>query len=153
MTNKQKNILISVLFLIFGAFLIYQSSGIKQRMPNDMGSGFFPMVVGVSIIAMSIIRFITAIKEADGAAKKGRGDVVGGIATIVLIGLYVAAFNDIGFIITTFLFLLAEMLVLTPKEKRSMPVILAISVIAPIAIYALFVYAINSPLPKGIFGF
>ena len=50
-------------------------------------------------------------------------------------------------------YLFLQILVLVPKEKRSWPLTVIISVVSPIAIYALFTYAISSPLPKGIWGF
>lgn len=153
MTSKQKNVLIAVLFLVFGVALYWQSTGIRQRMKNDMGSGFFPKVVAVCIVTMAGVRLATALKEPSKAAEKSDSDPVGGILTIVFTCLYAAAFNDVGFIISTGVFLLLEMLVLTPKEKRNIPLIVGLSVITPLFVYALFVYAINSPLPKGLYGF
>ena len=63
------------------------------------------------------------------------------------------AFQPVGFIISTMVYLFLQILVLVPKEKRSWPLTVIISVVSPIAIYALFTYAISSPLPKGIWGF
>lgn len=153
MTDKKRNIVTSLLFLAFGVFLFVQSMGIKHMMKNDVGSGFFPKVVGVAMIAVSIVRLIMALREPEGEAKKSNNDMVGGWATIVLIAVYVLAFNTVGFLISTAVFLFLEMLVLTPAEKRKIPLLLVISIVAPIAIYALFTYAISSPLPKGILYF
>ena len=153
MTNKKRNLIVSVLFLAFGIFLFVQAMGIKQMMKNDVGSGFFPKVIGVAIIVVAIIRLIMTLREPEKEAKKSSSDMKGGWLTIVLIAAYVVAFNTLGFLIATALFLFLEMLVLTPAEKRNLPLLLVISIVAPIAIYALFTYAINSPLPKGILYF
>ena len=153
MTNKKRNIITAVLFLLFGTFVFWQSMGIPHVMDNDMGSAFFPQVVSGAMMVVAVIRLVMAFREKETEAKPSDSDMKGGWETILLSCAYVLAFRPVGFIISTIVFLFCEMLVLTPKEKRSWPVLGAISIIAPFAIYALFVYAINTPLPKGIFGF
>ena len=65
----------------------------------------------------------------------------------------VLAFQPVGFIISTIVYLFLQILVLVPKEKRSWPLTIIISVVAPLAIYGLFTYLISSPLPKGLWGY
>lgn len=153
MTNKKRNLAVSVLFLAFGVFLFVQSMGVKHMMKNDVGSGFFPKVIAVAMIAVSLIRLVMTLKEEEKEAKKSNSDPKGGWMTIVLVSLYVLAFNEVGFLIATVIYLFLQMLVLTPAEKRNIPLLAVISVAAPVFIYTLFVYVINTPLPKGIFGF
>ena len=153
MSEKTKGIITSILFLAFSIVMIVFARQYKPMMKNDLGSGFFPMVVGIAMAALSVLRLILAIREKKGEVKKSGDDLMGGLATIILIGGYCIAFNPIGFIISTMVYLFLQILVLTPKEKRSWPITIAISVIAPIAFYVLFVYAINTPLPKGLLSF
>ena len=153
LSNKKKSILTSVLFLIFGVFLFVQATGVKHMMKNDVGSGFFPKVIAIAIIAAAAIRLVMALREKESESKASGSDMAGGWITIALIGIYVLAFNPVGFIISTIVYLFAQILVLTPKEKRNWITISAISIIAPFALYALFTHVISSPLPKGIFGF
>ncbi len=154
MSNKKKNFIVSGLFLAFGVFMYIQSLGIKHMMKNDVGSAFFPKVVAIAIIGMALIRFVMTLREKEsGETKKGTGDLPGGWLTIALIGAYVVAFQPVGFLISTAVYLFLQILVLMPKEKRNLPVTLAISVIAPLFIWVLFNYVISSPLPKGLFYF
>lgn len=153
MSEKTKGIITSILFLAFSIVMIVFARQYKPMMQNDLGSGFFPMVVGIAMAALSVLRLILALREKKGEVKKSGDDLMGGLATIILIGGYCIAFNPIGFIISTMVYLFLQILVLTPKEKRSWPITIAISVIAPIAFYVLFVYAINTPLPKGLLSF
>lgn len=154
MSSKKKNLIISALFLAFGAFLFVQSLGIKHMMKNDVGSAFFPKVIAFAIMGMAALRLVMALREkGNGATKKSTSDMQGGWLTILLIGAYVIAFQPVGFLISTAVYLFLQIMVLTPKEKRRLPVILAISVIASVFIWVLFNYAISSPLPKGIFYF
>lgn len=154
MSDKKKNILTSVVFLVFGAFVYVQSLGIKHMMANDVGSAFFPKVISVAMIAVAIIRLVMALREPEAEKKNNQGnDAKGGLITILLILAYVMAFNSVGFLISTAIYLFLQMLVLTPAEKRKLPILAIISIVAPLFIYTLFVYVINTPLPKGIFGF
>lgn len=153
MTDKKKNILTSVLFLAFGAFVFFESLGIKHVMKNDVGSAFFPKVISVAMMAVALIRLVMALREKEGEAKASDSDMKGGWETILLMCAYVLAFQAVGFIIATIVFLFLEMLVLTPKEKRSIPLLAGLSLVVPFGIYTLFVYVINTPLPKGLFGF
>lgn len=153
MTDKKRNLIVSFLFMAFGIFLFIESMGIKHMMKNDVGSGFFPKIIAVVIIVVSVIRLVMTLLEVEGEKKKSDSDMVGGWSSIVLIGAYVIAFRPVGFIIDTVIYLFIQMLILTPKEKRNIPMIGIIAVVAPICIYVLFTYVINTPLPKGIFGF
>ena len=153
MTNKKRNLVVSVLFLAFGVFLFVQAQGIKHMMKNDVGSGFFPKVIAVAIIAVALIRLVLTLKEPEGEAKQANSDMLGGWLTIALVGIYVVAFNEVGFLISTAVYLFLQMLVLTPAEKRKLPLLGIIAIAAPVFIYTLFVYIIHTPLPKGIFGF
>lgn len=153
MTNKKKAIITSLLFLAFSILMIVFAKDIKPMMKNDLGSGFFPMVVGIAMCGLSVLRLILAIREKEEAAKKSGDDLMGGLGTLILIGGYCITFSPVGFIISTIVYLFLQILLLTPKEKRNWLVISLISLIAPFAFYALFVYLINTPLPKGLFGF
>ena len=153
LTDKLKGIITSILFLAFSVVMIVFAMQYKPMMKNDLGSGFFPMVVGIAMAALSLLRLILALREKKKEAKKSGDDVLGGLATIILIGGYCIAFSPVGFIISSIIYLFLQILVLTPKEKRNWIVIPIISVVAPIAFYALFVYAINTPLPKGLLSF
>lgn len=153
MTDKKKGIITSVLFLAFSIVMIIFAKDIKPMMENDLGSGFFPMVVGIAMCALSVLRLILALREKETENKKSGDDLMGGLGTLILIGAYCLTFNSVGFIITTMVYLFLQILLLTPKAKRNWLVISIISVVTPFAFYALFVYLINTPLPRGLFGF
>ena len=61
MTGKKKNILVSIGFILFGIVLLTQSASIKPMMKNDLGSGFFPTIIGAAIIVVAFILLGLAI--------------------------------------------------------------------------------------------
>ena len=155
MTQNKKDILVAVLFIALGAFIYIQSMGIEPLMNNDVGSGFFPKVVAIVIIAIAAAQLILTLKDKDQdvVEKTTDKDMAGGWITVILIGIYVLVYQSIGFLISTAVYLFLQILVLCPKEKRNIPVFGLVSIITPVFIYTMFVYLINMPLPKGIFGF
>ncbi len=155
MTKKKKDILVSVVFIILGAFILLQSIGVEPLMNNDVGSGFFPKVVGLVIMAIAGAKLVLSLKEEDDGVveKTTEGDMAGGWITVILIGLYVLAYQSVGFLVSTAIYLFLQILVLCPKEKRNFLIFGLVSLITPVFIYTMFVYIINMPLPKGILGF
>lgn len=63
------------------------------------------------------------------------------------------AFNSVGFILSTVCYLFAQMLLLSDNTSRKPILFAVLSIVVPVAVYALFVYAISMPLPVGVFGF
>lgn len=154
MTAKQNNLLVSVLFFLFGLFVFVESLGIKKLMQNDVGSAFFPKVIALAIMAMAAAKLILTLIQPEAGTKKASGsDLAGGWMTVMLLAAYVLVFQFVGFILSTAVYLFLQMLILAPAEKRKLPLFAIISVAAPIVIYGLFVYVINMPLPKGLLGF
>lgn len=156
MTQKKKDILVSIVFIILGAFILLQSVGIEPLMDNDVGSGFFPKVVGIVIMVIAGVKLVLSLREEDDddvVKKTTEGNMAGGWITVILIGLYVLAYQSVGFLVSTAVYLFLQISVLCPKEKRNFLVFGLVSLITPVFIYTMFVYIINMPLPKGIFGF
>ncbi|MBQ6234430.1 MAG: tripartite tricarboxylate transporter TctB family protein, partial [Clostridia bacterium] len=95
--------------------------------PKGTVSGFFPLVVGIAMAALSVLRLILALREKKGEAKKSGDDLMGGLSTIILIAGYCIAFSPVGFIISSIIYLFLQILVLTPKEKRNWLVMYGVS--------------------------
>ena len=112
MTAKKKGIVTSVLFLAFSIVMIIFAKDIKPMMENDLGSGFFPMVIGIAMCGLSVLRLVVALREKEKEAKKSGDDLMGGLGTLILIGAYCLAFNTVGFIISTIVYLFLQILLL-----------------------------------------
>lgn len=155
MTKRVREIIISILFMLVGIFIYLQAINIKPLMKNELGSGYFPKVIAVAIIILSVINlFISLRKEQEQEEEvKEKGDFFGGLSTILLIGIYSVLYQKVGFLIGTSLYLFIQILILSPKQKRNFPIFVAISILFPIFVYYVFTRLINMPLPKGLFGF
>lgn len=156
MTNKQRNLLTSVLFLIFGVFMFIQSQGVKHKIASDVGSGYVPAFIAGCLIVVSVSKLIITLTRkdpADNVVKKSDSSTKGGIVTILIMLAYMLAFEPVGFIVSSILFLFALMNWFANNENRNIPLFGVIAVVFPVAVSALFTFVIKMPLPKGIIGF
>ena len=156
MTNKQRNLLTSVLFLIFGVFMFIQSQGVKHKIASDVGSGYVPAFIAGCLIVVSVSKLIITLTRkdpADNVVKKSDSSTKGGIVTILIMLAYMLAFEPVGFIVSSILFLFALMNWFANNENRNIPLFGVISGVFPVAVSALFTFVSKMPLPKGIIGF
>lgn len=155
MNNKTRDIICSIIFLLTGLFLFQQSLEIKSIMEKDLGSGFMPKVIAVSLVAIAVLKLVLSIvkKDSENKSSKEDSDSMGGLLTIGALLFYVLTFEIIGFILSTALYLFFQITILSNQENRKLGLFLIISIGFSVAIYGLFVYLIDRPLPIGILGF
>lgn len=153
MTKKARETLISNAFMLVGIFIYLQANNIEPLMKNELGSGYFPKVVALAIIILSLLNLLLSLRKEHEEKVKEKGDLLGGLSTIVLIGIYSILYQKVGFLIGTSVYLFIQILILSPKEKRNILVFATISILFPIFVYYVFTRLINMPLPKGLFGF
>lgn len=142
-------------------------------------SSFVPKVVGILLIFLSVLQIVfttrssknappaePAAKPAEAAKEDGEfkvedwdddaanrnADTKALVAIFVILIIYMALLPVLGFMISSALFLFATMMLLTPKEKRKLPVIIILSVVVAAGVYYLFVYGLDMVLPSGILG-
>lgn len=157
MTEKKRNLICSLLFFIIGVFLYFEASQIHAIMAKDLGSGFFPKVVAVSMIIIAVVEFIyTFLFSTQQENKKEDAkdqDVKGLLLTILCMAGYGFLLDELGFIISSSLYLFLQMTVLSTQKNRKLPLFAVISILSTVAIYGIFVYLIGMPLPVGILEF
>lgn len=156
MKSKTRDIVCSLLFLIVGIFTFVNALEIKPLMTKDLGSGFMPKVIGVSLVVIAAIKLVLTLtnkKELKNETSNNDIDQKGGLLTIGLFLFYVVTFEMLGFIVSTVVYLFFQMLILSNDKNRNCKLFGLISVAFSVGVYALFVYVINRPLPVGIFGF
>ena len=155
MTNKQRNLLTSVLFLAFGIFMFIQSQGVKHKIASDVGSGYVPAFIAGCLIVVSVSKLIITLTRHDpddNKKQKSDSSTKGGVVTILIMLVYMLAFEPV-VIVSSVVFLFALMNWFANNENRNLPLFAAVSILLPVAVDALFVFVIKMPLPKGIIGF
>lgn len=156
MTNKVRNLLCSIIMLVFGVVMFVLALDIPHKIPSDVGSGYVPKFVALCIIVVAVVQLIlTLTRKSPDDKKKEKlfNDAKGGIATIILMVVYMLIFQPVGFICSSAIYLFTQIMLLSDNTNRKPLLFAAISILLPVAVDALFVFVIKMPLPKGIIGF
>lgn len=179
---QNKELLVGVIFLVVGiayfalAFTIpsYDAYGGS----SVVDSSFVPKVVGILMIVLSVMQLLIASKSSKNAptveasakpeetAEEGgefkvedwddaanrNADTKALVAIFLILIVYMALMSVLGFMISSALFLFATMMLLTPKQKRKLPIMIILSVVVAVGVYYLFVYGLDMVLPTGMIG-
>ncbi len=154
MSNKTRDLLCGILFLAVGAFMFQQSLGIEPIIAKEVGSGFVPKVIASVFICLSVLLVVlTLLKPHKTESVAKNEDIKGGVVTIAMLAAYVLLFDKLGFILSSALYLFAQILIFSNDQNRKLPLFGAIAVVTPVVIYFLFVKAFELMLPAGILPF
>lgn len=177
---QNKDRLVGIIFLAVG--IVYFGLAFTIPVYDAYGgssvvdSSFVPKVVGVLMIILSVLQLAFTSKagknapaaEASAETAEGDGefrvedwdddaanrnaDTKSLIMIFAVLIIYMALMSFLGFMISSALFLFATMMLLTPKAKQKLPLIIILSVVVAAGVYYLFVYGLDMVLPAGILG-
>lgn len=140
--------LVGVLFCIGGTHYGLRRSGIP-------GPGFLPFVTGLILVAFSLILLISRLLKREEAAGSVREPMPSGEAlrrilkALGALCLYVLILEPLGFMLTTFLF----MVLVLRLEPRRWTFILPAAIGTTAFFFLLFKVLLRVPLPPGILGY
>ena len=154
--KKYGDIVVGVFFMVLGALLVI----LAQALPKSKVMDFMPMVIGVVTFILAAILTFLSIKNFKMHGKELEHaeipdcDYKRVISSIILVLIYVFILQPIGFIISTLLYLMFQMVVLSPDDERDGKHIIrlaVINVVFTLAVFFLFRYGFKIVLPAGIF--
>lgn len=169
--SGKNDLLTGLVFCLFsGAYFIMATqiaipSSLKSSLLN---ASSVPKLWGAMMFILGVIILIRGVMKMNGAKKDGynppKGDLVekmkksvwearSAIAMFVILFVYIAVLQSLGFLLSTIVFLFLEFFVLTRKEERKLWVIVLMALVFGVAIYVLFKYGFGMPLPRGIVKF
>lgn len=152
----------------FSAWYLLMASQIKimkMLAATLLDASSVPKLWGVLLFFMGVLLLVRGFREISQAKKSGyvprktpAGDAVKAflqansqvILMFAALALFIALMTPLGFLISCFLFLLAEFNILARKEERNPVISVILALAASLLIYSLFKYAFQMPLPSGI---
>jgi putative tricarboxylic transport membrane protein len=143
--------IIGFVWLFLGILICLMSNRIKLGEPSSPGSGFIPFLNGCLLIFLSLIDLIRIFfASKDSREKKGFWDGVmwdkPAFAVASLIA-YILLLPILGYLITTFLFLVFLIKLIEPLRWRTVFIISAATVAGS---YLVFSYWLMCQFPRGI---
>lgn len=161
MIKKYKDVFCGGALILLGAGLYAASFGIKSVALNLIKADFFPRLDAALLVLLGVILVITGLVKArrfrppeDKPVPFWKNDgTVSMLETLALITVYLFALKPVGFLLSTFVYLTAQMLVLAPREKRGkkdVALFVFISAVTALTVYLVFVKVFYLMLPAGI---
>jgi len=170
--DQKRDLITSIVFFIFGIAVIMASRSIPAKnVGGDIGSAFLPELIAGVIIFLSIIllaKTIMHIKN-NNPQKANKVNIqkntetdknVQGFAgnravftSFINLCVYVALFKPVGFILSSILFLVLQMGIMTEDSKvtpRKIVLWGIISTVTAVLVYLIFYEIFSMPLPMGI---
>ena len=171
MKRHHLNILYAGGLIGVGIFTIYTIRNVKKigRL-IDLGAAFFPRLLAGILIAMCLALIIISLRnakrnvdededEADAEfdprsenATDARDFITRHtqLLSIALIFIYVFLFQRLGFIVSSAIYLFAQMNILTKASRIEALLLFVIACVAPLATYFIFTRGFNLMLPSGV---
>ena len=131
---------------VFYSYVAFMELGFLS-MSGRLGPGFFPRIIGVLLIAVTLMTLVNDMRRAreEGEGSSDHWPVVG--IVVGLTGLLVAMFVVLGGTLAMAVFLLVALTVLN-RGRHVMNV--AVALILPAGIYFLFDVWLNASMPEGL---
>lgn len=147
MKTEIRDLGIGVVLLIFSIAGFMYSNNFKGSSDQTFGPDFFPKLVLSLLAIMAIVLIISSIlnlKESQNILQLDKKIVGKIILFIVVLVIYIALFFNVGFIISSILFLLIGQWIFGVRKKI---LLFAISVSVPLFLYFFFTVLFKIPLP------
>ena len=153
-TRKLSEYIIDIVLFLTGVGLMISANGIDPGSSIGIGGDFMPKVCTKLWVLISIGLLLWEKGTPDDHVKGITADLKGFFGTLVLLLLYIAALNILGFILSSCIYMFIQMCIFVPKQlrdKKHYIIFAALSLIVPFSVNTLFVEVFSLLLPAGIF--
>lgn len=147
--------LYSLILLLVGAAYLFEASKLPLWKVTTLGSGLFPLILGVAMVAVSGLLLIwgrvrgnreTPPEEESFLPRSG---IAGQARVIGSLAAYILVLERVGFLLATFAFLSILLVALEPRRKASSVAVAALLVACS---YLFLVVLLRMQLPRGLLG-
>ena len=159
MIERHKESISAAFFTIFSILYLFGERSITTTLNNGFGgSKFMPRLIGGMLLVFSVVWLLFSLRRelagSDKAKKKPKPvNVKNVVLTFVFFALYVFAMGHLGFLISSFLYLTAQIYILSPDKQKRLLKSAGAAAAAAVVIYLLFVKGFSMMLPQGILVF
>lgn len=155
--KKCKDLILGAFMLALSAFYLYFAQQIKTKpklTPSYASDRIMPTILGILLAILSIILIFQGIKKLkapeEGEVKKmDRADAMAVVYTFAIIIGYIILMPIAGFILSTIIYLILQMIVLAPPDKRNYALFAIVSVVFTILVFVAFRMGLQQLLPRG----
>jgi putative tricarboxylic transport membrane protein len=145
MSNKTFDTIAGCVFLIIGMFFITASMGISQSSyGSKVGPNIFPTGLGAILVLLSIIVIAQARRVKPATKEKEQKNYKRFALVLSSTFLYILLFEALGYVISTFLYLI---FVFQVMERKKPFYSILIAAFFSVAVYIVYVVVLQGTLP------
>ena len=153
--KRYGNLILGLFFMSLSAIYFFLTSQLPDSPVGGLGPRFAPNIIAAITFGVALLLTITSIQEImrtrAEAEEKEQLEYRRVFLSMFVFCCYVYSFGPLGFPVATFIYLVAQMVVMAPKEKVNIPLFLFIALVTTGLVYYLFRYQLDVLLPQGIF--
>ncbi|MBQ8081898.1 MAG: tripartite tricarboxylate transporter TctB family protein [Clostridia bacterium] len=155
--KKCKDLILGVVMLALSVAYTVYARQIKTRpklTPSYASAQIIPTLLGVLLAILSLclifqgVRKLRTAGEA-GGQKMSRVDLLSVTLTFAAMVLYIVLLPNLGFILSTIIFLFLQITILAPTEKRNLLLFAVIAVVFTAIAFVAFRIGLSQLLPRG----
>lgn len=155
--KKCKDLILGVFLLALGIFYTVYAQQIKTRpklTPSYAGARVFPTLLSILLIILSVCMILQSIRrlkadDTEETQKMSKVDLFSILLTFAAMVVYIIILPYLGFMISTVIFLFAQITILAPKEKRNYLLFAIVAVVFTIIAFVAFRIGLSQLLPRG----
>lgn len=156
--KKYGDLISGIVLLVLSVLYFSQIGTIKIINSGSVDAAFIPKLVAGAMFFLSFCLILSSVFALKKENREVRGDLAPErvqwgpvILTAVLLIVYVAMFETIGFLITTAVYLFAQLMVLAPERNVKRAVQFAVSsLISAYVLQYIFIHLLYVMLPEGL---
>lgn len=152
--SKFKDLISGICGIIFSIALYMLSVQIGLKENTTIGADFLPKIAAVIMLVMfAIVAYRGAVQVKNGIEEKPqdyKSNYLGVAIIFAAMMAYAVLLKPVGFMITSLVFLILAIVLMTRKEELRPIFTVIVSVIAILFIYLIFTKVFGVRLPKGI---
>ena len=157
--KKCRDLILGILMLALGVAYTILAQQVKTRpkiTPSYSSARIFPTLLGILLIILSVLLIIQGIRnmkkegaEEEKASAMSKVDLASIVLTFACMIVYIALLPQIGFILSTVIYLFFQITILAPKEKRNILLFALIAVVFTAIAFVAFRIGLSQMLPRG----
>lgn len=154
MVTNRLDQLFAAFLIAFGGYMVWTGLDYGYMRGTTPGAGYFPVLIGIAIIALSIVNLVRSLIGAENLKDTmARIDIIKtGALTSALIAVVLLT-PLLGLMLSIGLFMLAAAFVIRPSLERKFLVrLIPTCILVPIILNFMFTTFLRIPVPTGVFG-
>lgn len=136
----------------FAGYILFESSKLRIGSFRVPQTGFFPRVLGILLVLLTLGELVRALRQPEAATPSGKITSAGWFrigATLAAMLGFALVLERLGFLLATFLLMV---LLLRAIEAPRWSKVFIVSLVTSLLSYGLFAWLLGVPLPAGMLG-